>query len=383
MYGYVLIHGSGLYDKDWYLARNPDVAQAKVEPLFHYLLVGGFEGRDPGPNFSSQRYMEVYEDVRKAGLNPLVHYLRYGRHEARIVSPSLAQTVARQANLMSIRRDPIIVHQMGKVGSRTVLLSLTKTFEELGIEVPVYHTHALAGFEMGRQKAAEEQGQRNPESRLAALAHGERIRKLIDDNPVQHWNLITLVRDPVARNVATFFQNLSEYAPDWHERYAAGMLSTQEVQALFLQAAPAYDVLDLWFDSQMKAIPAFGIDVYASPFSRELGYKIYPGDAQASLLLIRLENLKECAKSAMQEFLGLENFTLQNTNLADEKDYAVLYQAFKELPLPLEYVESIYKTQFARHFYSEAELTAFTNRWTQAREIERNVSLRGPQRGKP
>jgi len=43
----LLIKSSGLFDETWYLANNPDVAQAKVNPALHYLCYGGLEGRDP------------------------------------------------------------------------------------------------------------------------------------------------------------------------------------------------------------------------------------------------------------------------------------------------------------------------------------------------
>jgi len=76
-----LIRSSGLFDKTWYLNNNPDVTQANVDPVLHYLLHGGFEGRDPGPNFSSAWYLDTYEDVKKACINPLVHYLKIGRDE--------------------------------------------------------------------------------------------------------------------------------------------------------------------------------------------------------------------------------------------------------------------------------------------------------------
>jgi len=78
-----LMRSSGLFDAAWYLAHYPEIARAKVDPLFHYLHAGGFEGRDPGPNFSSAWYLEEYEDVKKAGINPLVHYLKQGREEGR------------------------------------------------------------------------------------------------------------------------------------------------------------------------------------------------------------------------------------------------------------------------------------------------------------
>ncbi len=75
-----LISKSGLFDKAWYLAKNPDIfEEIQADPLKHYLNVGGFQGRDPGPLFCSRWYLNSYEDVRKTGLNPLVHYLTEGR----------------------------------------------------------------------------------------------------------------------------------------------------------------------------------------------------------------------------------------------------------------------------------------------------------------
>ncbi len=342
-----LIRTSGLFDETWYLANYIDIAEAKIDPALHYLQHGGFEGRDPGPNFSSNWYLNKYKDVKESGLNPLIHYLKYGKEKGGESKPR-----------------PIIVHQMGKVGSKTVELSLIKAYENLGIRIPIYHAHGLNNLDIIRQNVIRNQRFRNPASTLAAVEHGENLRKQIDENPAQHYDLVSMVRDPIARNVASFFHNLSEYIPDWRERYADDNLNPRELQTLFLSLDWYFNALDRWFDIQMKPIPAIAIDVYETSFPHEIGYKIYPGAFQASLLLIRLENLNKCVARAMHEFLGLENFTLHNTNTADEKDYADLYHAFKEIPLPVAYVEKIYSTQYARHFYSDKELKLFTQRWT-------------------
>jgi glycosyltransferase involved in cell wall biosynthesis len=82
------VSASGLFDKDWYLQRNPDVAQAAVWPLRHYLRRGAFEGRDPNPLFDSDWYLTQYPDLAKSGGNPLVHYLCHGATEGRDPSPS-------------------------------------------------------------------------------------------------------------------------------------------------------------------------------------------------------------------------------------------------------------------------------------------------------
>src|SRR5215470_15494290 len=41
-----VIDSSGLFDAEWYLAQNPDVAAAGINPLVHYLRHGAAEGRD-------------------------------------------------------------------------------------------------------------------------------------------------------------------------------------------------------------------------------------------------------------------------------------------------------------------------------------------------
>jgi hypothetical protein len=52
-----MLRSSGLFDEHYYLAHNPDVARSGVDPLLHYLRNGGFEGRDPNPDFSSSWYL--------------------------------------------------------------------------------------------------------------------------------------------------------------------------------------------------------------------------------------------------------------------------------------------------------------------------------------
>jgi capsular polysaccharide biosynthesis protein len=72
-----------LIDVDWYLGMNPDVANAGLDPLHHYLNFGGFEGRDPCAYFDSSWYLDRNPDVREQRINPLVHYVTAGAGEGR------------------------------------------------------------------------------------------------------------------------------------------------------------------------------------------------------------------------------------------------------------------------------------------------------------
>ena len=44
----------------------------------HYLRQGANEGRDPHPLFDTDWYLERYPEVRGAGVNPLQHFLDVG-----------------------------------------------------------------------------------------------------------------------------------------------------------------------------------------------------------------------------------------------------------------------------------------------------------------
>lgn len=117
------VRRSGLFDADWYTARYGDVARSGLDPLFHYLRYGAYEGRDPNPDFDSHWYsrtygeligndvnplldyirngaerdpsplfrtswyLREYPDVQKSGLHPLVHFQRYGRQGGRMPVP--------------------------------------------------------------------------------------------------------------------------------------------------------------------------------------------------------------------------------------------------------------------------------------------------------
>ena len=84
-----LLRGSGLFDSAWYLARNGDVARARIDPAEHYLRIGGQEGRNPGPYFHSGHYLRMYPDIAAQELNPLLHYLKSGWREGRAIRPGM------------------------------------------------------------------------------------------------------------------------------------------------------------------------------------------------------------------------------------------------------------------------------------------------------
>ena len=254
-----------------------------------------------------------------------------------------------------------LVHQMGKVGSSGLYTSLLKTFPSSLI----LHTHALneqAFYKMLYRRLINS----GISSRLLIEQHYLITLLLIHE--LKHksdktWNLITLVRDPIARNISAFFENLdlNLFFPSY---LRANRIERDEVDfaiSNFLSKYPHNLPLN-WFDLHIKDV--FGIDIFSEPFDKAKGYSIYRQD-RVNLLLIRLESLNSCYQDAFNDFMGLQDFKLQPGNIGSDKDYKDIYKAFKEnISLPESYIHQMYNSKYAKHFYSECELQNFLKKWS-------------------
>ena len=115
-----------LFDAAYYLAHNPDVKAAGVDPYQHYLRYGWKEGRNPDAWFDTNYYLAQNQDVKAAGLNALLHFEQYGWHEGR--EPSLifsdAKYLAANSDVKAAGIDPLL-HYMtsGETEGRMVFLS--------------------------------------------------------------------------------------------------------------------------------------------------------------------------------------------------------------------------------------------------------------------
>jgi hypothetical protein len=268
----------------------------------------------------------------------------------------------------SRRKEPLIVFQMGKVGSTTVIRSLEAT----GLDMSIYHAHVLTQDAMDKVEKTYKKHFSYMSLTPNHLWESQYLRKQIDKGlrAGKKWKIVTLVRDPVVRNVSAFFQNLDVELLDSNHRYRIkstyNFETTLDIEdigklvELFVETLD-HDTPVIWFDSQLK--PVFGIDVFASDFPISKGYKIYEGEL-ADALVLRLENLDECARDAFQEFLGLEGFTLMKANVASEKPYYIIYRRFLDSAiLPDSYLAEMYTSKYAQHFYSQEEISAFRARW--------------------
>ncbi|WP_409200100.1 glycosyltransferase [Methanobrevibacter sp. DSM 116169] len=74
---YKLIKKHNLFNENYYLNKNENLKNLKIDPLLHYIFFGYMEGKDPSPDFDSFFYVNNYYDAKMSKLNPLVHYALY------------------------------------------------------------------------------------------------------------------------------------------------------------------------------------------------------------------------------------------------------------------------------------------------------------------
>jgi hypothetical protein len=262
---------------------------------------------------------------------------------------------------------------MGKVGSSSVLHSL----KLLDLDRPLYHLHSLAPEPLRELEIELEPAFPDPQA-MVSLHHVWRcqyVHQKLAGHPENRMQAISLIRDPVARNLSDFFQHIQvENLPAasgsrrwklFSSFFDFEIVSDEEDVGELIElyfAKEWHDFPALWIDRELSGV--LGIDVYATPFPRDQGYAIYHSP-QADLLLIRLQDLNRCASRAIQEFLHLDTFSLANANVGEDKAYVDVYRAFKaQIVFPTSYLDRMYNTDFVRHFYSEAERQELRARWT-------------------
>jgi hypothetical protein len=260
-------------------------------------------------------------------------------------------------------RSPLIIHQMGKVGSSTLVRSLEtiETGREL-FQVHVMTWDWIHKVEGQYRHASKVRGRPILDEHILASRY---LRTLMDKaEPGRRWQVITLIRDPIARNISTFFQGFPIYFPHLAgktEGDEALDLRIDELVDVFLNQYLEHEAPSIWYDTHFK--PVFGLDVFDTPFDPEQGYQIYRTDT-ADVLLIRLEDFNRVLSSSLSAFLDLRIAGIQDANISADKSYSRTYRRFRDrIDLPVDYVDRIYGSRFARHFYSQSELDRFRKRW--------------------
>jgi hypothetical protein len=285
-------------------------------------------------------------------------------------------------------REPILIYQMGKVGSssirnslfrcrdpRTRLVLMSHEFlpirnrdaSALDVE-PGYREDVIREIEHERDVFRQYPLRERLRRRFREKAYAERILRAYVRTE-QPLRVITLVREPVANNVSMFFQQRRRYIRPG--RAAVDYDPELEV-AVFLERYIHTRPLT-WFDAEFR--PMLGVDVFATPFPRERGYATVD-QGRVRVLILKTELDDEVKASAISEFLGLNDFEIVRSNVTSEKSIGSQYEAFKrQLRLPVGLLNKLYDSRFTSHFYTKDERARYRQRWGGRLSVSSQVSL--------
>ena len=255
---------------------------------------------------------------------------------------------------------PILVYQMGKVGSSTVHKSLMCS----ALPNPLLHLHFLSKDLSKHRETHKKAGIYPPPYHIYL---GESVRKALDRSPNWPCKIISLLRDPIAFVVSDLFEN-PHFA---RESLKADENAIDPEKALKyldweLCKPNTFNYVNEWFDRELKQV--FDIDVFAEPFPVDVGYAVYC-KARVEALVIRLEDLSQKGPKAISEFLRLdEPLILEQSNVRNDSKGAKAYQhVLNKICLSPSLCGKIYSSRFVKHFYDETMVKQFISKWTQNR----------------
>ena len=309
-------------------------------------------------NRTNKRIPTEYREILKAFY--AINLVRRKHKMAQGFFPSFSGDIVSDNNA-------IFIYQPGKVGSSTIRASLN------AVNKTCIHVHWLTpipGYDEIWNK------------------YGVTFYNWLKNQPRK---IITLVRNPFARDFSVLFQNTDVryfrypfiignavsniYFPG--EDDIQDLIDDRDLVALFGKPVLASnDYCDYcvkvmtqmghmnyqfnWFDLQLKKY--FDIDVYKYHFDIKLGYTIIKKD-NLEILVLRLENMKMLDK-VIGEFVEIEDFKLISANEAGNKIYKYLYKYVREnIVLPKEYFDCYMNNEKALHFYTREELQGFLEKF--------------------
>jgi uncharacterized protein (DUF3084 family) len=148
---------TGIFDREWYLLRYPDVRKSGMNPFWHFLMYGVYEGRAPHGLFTEENYKLLNSDISGSGA---LHYIIHGWREGRNIQVLFDKDFYLEKN-KDVRRDGVdpVLHYC-KYGSKegrrphryidqNFYIDSYKDIKECGIEPLSHYLHW--GWKEGRR----------------------------------------------------------------------------------------------------------------------------------------------------------------------------------------------------------------------------------------
>lgn len=225
----------------------------------------------------------------------------------------------------------------------------------------------------------------------ANVVHKPRCLAKCDFKQFKTVKIITGVREPVSQNLSALYQELPSLASfnDWilgdleNDTWEVKKKKFDEYEELILEKG---NDIQFWFDEYIEryVYPSSGIskkgsharsiqqfygefcenivDLTNFPFDKDKGYALIR-QGNVEVFVYQLEKLNDIIPE-ISSWIGIPFSKLENGNLTSEKRMAESYkQAQKEIKITQEYFTKCFEESYVKHFYSEADIEKFKEKW--------------------
>ena len=239
----------------------------------------------------------------------------------------------------------VLVYSMGKVGSTSIVRTLKNHFPYSRL----YSAHFLSDSWMKRLEEIQN---------FINHKHGLELRTVLKKHSNKRLKILTLVREPLAREISNFFEN----PEDFIGQRSPLELPTEELLSFFYQKINVcLDYTLNWFNTEFEEF--MGINIYDHELNKEAGYTLLTF-SDCDVAVLQMEQLNQNISAAFKELLNIDIAELDKANQAAQKPYKDVYKQFKlECKFSKEVINKVYDSAFVKHFYSESQIEGYRSYW--------------------
>lgn len=246
-------------------------------------------------------------------------------------------------SIRKVKDFEIVIYTFGKSGSSSIYYTLMNKFPFKKI----FHLHFLSDYWI--------------KDIFPGTPHERNIHKAaayfnyINKKQNKKIKYISLVREPVGRDISGFFQNYRLTGEKFDKNNLESIRKTI--------SSKGHELATTWFDTDF--LNYTGFDIFNVAFDKKTGYQIYKIDSNTELLIILTHRLTEVFESAISDYLNLEIPELINFNKSSEKKDGLLINDLKSYYYEDESkISEVYSSKFIKHFFNKKEIDEYKNKWT-------------------
>lgn len=125
------IRACPLFDEGFYIHTN-GLEGSGVDPAEHYAVLGVHDALPTGPEFDTEVYLAANPDIALARINPLLHYFQHGRGEGRIGVAKFVSTPGLAKREIDPDKPTVLLfsHEASRTGAPIVALNVARRMAE-------------------------------------------------------------------------------------------------------------------------------------------------------------------------------------------------------------------------------------------------------------